>query len=99
MDSRWLALALIFVTRTSMGVQFQSIASVDPLIVADLGLSYAQVGTLLRLYLLPGVPLALPGALLRQRLGGLRALVGRMPVIVVRVLVTACSSWLPPAAC
>src|SRR5438445_285416 len=38
MDSRWLALALIFVTRTSMGVQFQSIASV--------GLAAARLGAL-----------------------------------------------------
>src|SRR5258708_32103274 len=81
MDSRWLALALIFVTRTSMGVQFQSIASVGPLIVADLGLSYAQVGTLLGLYLLPGVALALPGGLLGQRLGGRRAPVGSLAAL------------------
>ena len=98
MDSRWLALALIFVTRTSMGVQFQSIASVGPLIVADLGLSYAQVGTLLGLYLLPGVALALPGGLLGQRLGGRRALVGSLAVMVVGGLVTAWSDGFAGAA-
>src|SRR2546425_885802 len=74
-DSRWVALALIFVTRTSMGVQFQSIASVGPLLVADLGLSYAQVGTLIGLYLLPGVALSLPGGLIGQRFGDRRAVV------------------------
>src|SRR5438105_3332414 len=98
MDSRWLALALIFVTRTSMGVQFQSIASVGPLIVTDLGLSYAQVGTLLGLYLLPGVALALPGGLLGQRLGGRRALVGSLAVMVVGGLVTAWSDGFAGAA-
>src|SRR5260370_3382677 len=98
MDSRWVALALIFVTRTSMGVQFQSIASVGRLIVADLGLSYAQVGTLLGLYLLPGVALALPGGLLGQRLGGRRALVGSLAVMVVGGLVTAWSAGFAGAA-
>src|SRR5438128_5205687 len=97
-DSRWVALALIFVTRTSMGVQFQSIASVGPLIVADLGLSYAQVGTLLGLYLLPGVALALPGGLLGQRLGGRRALVGSLAVMVAGGLVTAWSDGFAGAA-
>src|SRR5258708_11387743 len=98
MASPWLALALIFVTRTSMGVQSPSLASVGPLIVADLGLSYAQVGTLLGLYLLPGVALALPGGLLGQRLGGRRALVGSLAVMVVGGLVTAWSDRFAGAA-
>ena len=45
MGSRWIALALIFITRTSMGFQFQSIGSVGPLLVDELGLTYAQLGT------------------------------------------------------
>jgi MFS family permease len=75
MDSRWLALAIIFVTRTSMGFQFQSLGSVAPLLVADLHFTYAQLGTLIGLYLLPGVALALPGGLIGQRLGDRRAVV------------------------
>jgi MFS family permease len=89
MDSRWLALALIFVTRTSMGVQFQSIGAVGPLLVADLGLSYAQLGTLIGLYLLPGVALALPGGLIGQRVGDRRAVVASLAVMVAGGLVTA----------
>jgi MFS family permease len=69
MPDRWLALALIFLTRVSMSVQFQSIASVGPLVVDDLRLSYAQLGTLVGLYLLPGVALALPGGLVGRRFG------------------------------
>ena len=45
MANRWVALAIVFVTRTSMGFQFQAVASVAPLMVRDLGLSYAQLGT------------------------------------------------------
>src|SRR5437870_3684213 len=35
MLNRWVALAIIFVTRTSMGFQFQAVAAVAPLMVAD----------------------------------------------------------------
>src|SRR5438034_762038 len=97
-DSRWVALALIFVTRTSMGVQFQSIASVGPLLVADLGLSYAQVGTLIGLYLLPGVALSLPGGLIGQRFGDRRAVVCGLAAMVVGGLLTAWSGGFVGAA-
>ena len=98
MDSRWVALALIFVTRTSMGFQFQSIGSVGPLLVADLGLSYAQLGTLIGLYLLPGVMLALPGGLIGQRLGDRRAVVASLALMVVGGLVTTWSDGFAGAA-
>ena len=39
MANRWGALAIVFVTRTSMGFQFQAVAAVAPLMVADLGYS------------------------------------------------------------
>src|SRR2546428_253186 len=97
-DSRWVALALIFVTRTSMGVQFQSIASIGPLLVADLGLSYAQVGTLIGLYLLPGVALSLPGGLIGQRFGERRSVVCGLAAMVVGGLVTAWSNGFVGAA-
>src|SRR5215210_6100113 len=91
MHDRWLALALIFVTRVSMGVQFQSIAAVGPLVVEDLRLSYAQLGTLVGLYLLPGVALALPGGLLGRRFGQRRTVVGSLAVMVLGGLLTASS--------
>ena len=69
MQNRWAVLALVVVARTAMGFQFQSVAAVGPFLVADLGLSYAQLGTLIGLYLLPGVVLALPGGLLGARFG------------------------------
>jgi MFS family permease len=69
MQNRWVVLALVVVARTAMGFQFQSVAAVGPFLVADLGLSYAELGTLIGLYLLPGVVLALPGGLLGARFG------------------------------
>jgi len=98
MNSRWVALALIFITRVSMGFQFQSIGSVGPLLVADLGLTYAQLGTLIGLYLLPGVALALVGGVIGQRIGDRRAVVGSLAVMVVGGLLTAWSDGFAAAA-
>ncbi len=72
MEARWLALAVPTAARTSMGFQFQSLASAAPPLVADLGLGYAEVGSLIGLYFLPGVALALPGGLLGRRFGDKR---------------------------
>jgi len=98
MDSRWLALALIFITRTSMGFQFQSVGSVGPLLVGELGLTYAQLGTLIGLYLLPGVALSLLGGVIGARVGDRRALVGSLAVMVIAGLLTAWSHSFATAA-
>ena len=66
---RWLILIVLFVARTTMGFQFQSVASAAPFLVDDLHLSYAEVGSLIGLYLLPGIFLALPSAFLQVRFG------------------------------
>ena len=63
MRSRWAVLALVVVARTAVGFQFQSVAAVGPFLVGDLGLTYAQLGTLIGLYHLPGAFLALPGGM------------------------------------
>ena len=98
MADRWVALALIFLTRISMGVQFQSIASVGPLLVEDLRLSYTQLGTLVGLYLLPGVGLALPGGLLGRRFGERRTVVASLALMVAGGLATAWSDGFATAA-
>jgi len=91
MASRWLALAVIFLTRTSMGVQFQSVASVAPLMVEDLHLSWAQVGSLIGLYMLPGAALSVPGGLLGQRFGDRRMVIAGLSLMLAGGLVTAAS--------
>jgi MFS family permease len=98
MPDRWLALTLIFVTRVSMGVQFQSMASVGPLVVDDLRLSYAQLGSLVGLYLLPGVALALPGGLIGRRFGERRTVIWSLAIMVVGGLITASSQGFAMAA-
>src|SRR5213080_2696278 len=98
LTNRWVALAIVFVTRTTMGYQFQAIASVGPLIVTDLGLSWAQLGSLIGLYMLPGAFLALPGGMLGQRLGERRTVVASLALMIVGGLVTAASHSFAVAA-
>ena len=69
MQSRWSVLGFVVVARTAMAFQFRSATAVGPLLVADLGLSYAQLGTLIGFYLLPGAILAMPGGFLGARFG------------------------------
>jgi MFS family permease len=55
-----------------MGFQFQSLASVSPLLVREFGIVYADIGFLIGLYMLPGIALALPGGALGRRFGDKR---------------------------
>ena len=89
MTNRWMVLALVFLTRTSMGFQFQSVASVAPLMLADLGLSYAQLGTLIGLYMLPGAVFALPGGVIGQRFGNRRVVVAGLALMIAGAALTA----------
>lgn len=72
LSNRWAILTALFVARISMGFQFQSIASVTPFLIDDLGLSYVEIGTLIGVFMLPGVFLALPGGYLGKRFGDKR---------------------------
>jgi predicted MFS family arabinose efflux permease len=69
--NRWAILAILVVVRMAMGFQFQSIASITPIIAADLGLDYTQIGTLVGFYMLPGVVIAIPGGFLGSRFADL----------------------------
>jgi MFS family permease len=82
-SQRWAMLLVIFFTRTSLGFQFQSIAALTPFLVATFDLSWAQVGLLMGLFMLPGVVFALPGGLLGQRFGSLRVTVAGLALLVL----------------
>ena len=69
---RWLILAVLFVARFSLGFQFQSAGSVAPYLIDDLGIDYGQIGTLVGLFMLPGLLLSFPGGLLGHRFGDKR---------------------------
>ena len=72
MSERWLMLAVLTFARTTMGFQFQSVAAVSAPLIDQFAFSFAALGTLIGLYLLPGAAAALPGGLLAQRFGDKR---------------------------
>ena len=58
--SRWRVLTLLFACRTSLGLQFQTLASTADPLVAQFGIGYTEIGTLIGLFMLPGLFLSLP---------------------------------------
>lgn len=98
MSNRWIALAVVFVARLSLGFQFQSIASVSPLLVDDLHLTYTELGWLIGLFSLPGVVLAFPGGLLGRRFGERPVAVAGLALMALGALITAWSSSFLPAS-
>lgn len=66
---RWIILGVLLLARFALGFQFQSVASLGPDLMHDFALAYAQLGTLIGLYMLPGVVVALPAGMLGQRYG------------------------------
>jgi predicted MFS family arabinose efflux permease len=81
--NRWLMLAILFLARTAMGFQFQTVGSLAPVLVETFDISYARLGTLIGLYLLPGVIIALPGGMLGDRFGGKRVAVMGLALMAV----------------
>ena len=82
MSQRWAMLLVIFFTRTALGFQFQSIAALTPFLVDAFDISWAQVGLLMGLFMLPGVVFALPGGLLGQRFGSQRVVWGGLGLMI-----------------
>ncbi|RUU24769.1 MFS transporter [Mesorhizobium sp. M7A.T.Ca.TU.009.01.3.2] len=94
MRSRWTILAVLFVARTAMAFQFQSVGAVAPLVSDSLGASLADIGMLIGLYLAPGVALALPGATIGRRYGDkATVLAGLLMMLAGEMLMTASTSW------
>jgi MFS family permease len=60
---RWRILALLFLARIASGLQFQTLASVGPDLTVAFGLGYAEIGTLIGLFMAPGIFLAIPAGL------------------------------------
>ena len=97
-NMRWAMLLVIFLTRTSMGFQFQSIAALTSFLVPAFALSYAEVGLLMGLFMLPGVVIAVPGGLLGQRFGSLRVVVAGLGLMIVGGMIVSYSGGLNTAA-
>jgi cyanate permease len=89
MDPKWQALLVLTAARCSLGFQFQSVASVSPLLVEEMGLDGADLGTLIGLYFLPGVALALPGGALGRRFGDMRVVLAGLLLMAAGGLVAS----------
>jgi predicted MFS family arabinose efflux permease len=70
---RWIVLIISYLTILTFAVTFQSIPPILPLIISDLGLTYAQAGLLVSLFAFPGLFVSLLGGFLSDRYG-MRAL-------------------------
>lgn len=88
-QERWLMLALLFLVRTSMGFQFQSVASTAPFLTRGLGIGYTEIGALIGLYMVPGVFMALPGGMLGRRFGDKRLCATGLGLMIVGGIVFA----------
>lgn len=78
MRNRWSVLAVLFFARMAMAFQFQSVATVAPLIGDVYGVGLADIGLLIGLYFAPGVLVAIPDSTLAARLGDRRVVIAAM---------------------
>jgi predicted MFS family arabinose efflux permease len=60
---RWTMLALLFAARVGLGFTFQTLGSVADPLVRELHLSFAEIGTLIGLFNVPGLVLSIPAGL------------------------------------
>jgi MFS family permease len=91
MENRWLILAGLFIVRTAMGFQYQSVGSVSSFLVKDLSINYTQLGVLIGLYDVPGIFLAFLGGLLGKRFGDKRVVVTALGLMAFGGLVMGVS--------
>lgn len=87
-------LAAIVLARMTFGMQVQTVATLGPALRHAFALDFAGFGTLVGLYMLPGVVLAIPVAFAGRRLGDRNALATGM---VLMVLGSALSAVAPGA--
>jgi MFS family permease len=92
LPSRWLILAILFFARTTMGIQFQSVGAIAPILHDELGLDYAAIGTLIGLYMLPGVFVAMPAGVIGGMFGARRVVIGGLAAMIAGGLLMAATS-------
>ncbi|TIV69834.1 MAG: MFS transporter, partial [Mesorhizobium sp.] len=94
MPSRWTILAVLFVARAAIAVQFQSIAAIAPELGKALDANLADIGVLIGLYFAPGVALALPGGAIGRRFGDKASvLAGLAMMLAGEMLLFTSTAW------
>ncbi|MEX0349945.1 MAG: CynX/NimT family MFS transporter [Paracoccaceae bacterium] len=92
LQNRWVALAVLFLVRATMGVQFQAVPALGPMIMQEYGLDLAQLGLLVALYMSPGIVIAYPGGAFGAWIGDRRAVALGL---VLMIAGAAIMTWLP----
>ncbi|MBV8848761.1 MAG: MFS transporter [Methylobacteriaceae bacterium] len=95
MTSRWHVLGLLFLVRTTMAFQFESVAAIGPVLEREFNVGLADIGMLIGLYLLPGVVIALPGGAIGRALGDKRTVLAGCAVMFIGNIIMAFSSAWP----
>lgn len=87
MPLRWIMLLILFVVRLAMGFQFQLVASISSHLVGELGLSYAEIGSLVGLFLLPGIAISIPSGVMTRTMTDKALLTAGALAMIVGALV------------
>lgn len=93
--SPWLILAVLFVARSSMGFQHQSIASGAPALQDGLGIGWDQIGLLMGAYFMAGMALAPPAGVLGARFGSRAVTLAGLALMMLGGLAPAFSTAWP----
>ena len=82
-NNRWFILGVLFIARFALGFQFQSAGSVTPFMVEDFSVDYTGIGTLVGLYMIPGLFLAVPSGFIGRRFGDKRIVLLGLALMVM----------------
>jgi MFS family permease len=94
MINRWGVLGLLFIVRTTMAFQFESVAAIGTILERDFHAGFGEIGVLIGLYLLPGVVIALPGGAIGRALGDKRTvLIGCAIMLGGNLLMAFANAW------
>jgi predicted MFS family arabinose efflux permease len=89
---RWSVLLVLFVSRTVMAFQFQTIGALGPVLMERTGIGFGRLGVLVGLYMLPGIGFALLGGFLGRRYRAKKLLVGALLLMASGGVLTASPS-------
>ncbi|MBM3558465.1 MAG: MFS transporter [Alphaproteobacteria bacterium] len=94
MQRGWTVVIVLFVARCALGYQYQTVTSVQGFLVGEQGWDYTAIGTLIGLYSLTGVFIALPAGMAGRRWGdGRMAAVGLALMAARGLLPELDTSW------
>jgi MFS family permease len=93
-DYRWIILGVLFIARFCLGFQFQSAGSIGPFLIDQFQLDYRQVGTLVGLFMLPGLIVSIPVGVMGKRYGDKRVvMVGICTMIAGGIVCALATSY------